>query len=135
MFRFIRSRPVADGNEGDAVFLDHPGQGLGALFLLVGRFRQVIGPIGEDAPRGVDDGGFAARAEARVEAQDGLAGEGRLQQDVAEIFRKDVDGLLFGLRRQFVADFPFHLRRNEALVAVGGGVAENRFIRRVTLDD
>ena len=51
------------------------------------------------------------------------------------IFRKDVYVILFVLLSQFVADFPLHLLRNEAIVAVGGGVADNHFIRRVTLYD
>ena len=54
---------------------------------------------------------------------------------MAQVFGKDVDGLLFGLCRQFVADFPFHLRRNEALVTVGGGVAQDLVIRRRPGDD
>ena len=135
LFRFIRGRPVADGNEGDAVAAYHVGQADGTLVFLLFRVGQVVRAVVEDLSRRADDGGLAARPEARVQAQDDLAGKGRLQQEVAEIFRKDVDGLLFGLCRQFVADFPFHLRRNEALVTVGGGVAQDLIIRRRPGDD
>ena len=112
LFRFIRGRPIADGNEGDAVAADHIGQILGALFLLRLRMGQVIGPVVEDPTGGTDDSGLAARAKSGVEAQDDLSFKGRLQEEVAEIFGKDVDGLLFGLGRQFIADFPIHLRED-----------------------
>ena len=81
---------------------------------------------------GVDNGGIqhtaggihhrqlAAVAIAGVPAQHHLTGEGRLHQQVVQIFGKDPDGLLAGILEQLPEGFIFHAGGNEALPAIGG---------------
>ena len=54
---------------------------------------------------------------------------------MTEVFGKDVDGLFFGLGRQFVADFPVHLREDQPLVTVSRGISDDVFVGRMAFDD
>ena len=64
------------------------------------------------------DGELAAGAVAGVDAQDFFAAQGRLQEQVAQVGGEDVDGVFFGLARQFHTHLALHGRGKQAFVAV-----------------
>ena len=48
----------------------------------------------------------------------GLVG---MQQQLAQVEAEDADGLLFGVLREEIADFPLQGREKQTLIAVGNG--------------
>ena len=78
MFRFIRSRTVADGDESDSVGLNKTGKRVGSQAFLFFRTGEHTRTVVEDISCRIDDGCFATGAVSRVQTEDRLLRKGRL---------------------------------------------------------
>ena len=72
--------------------------------------REVENAVVDDLPRGADDGHLAARAVARIESHDRVAGERRFQEELLEVCAEDVDRLLFSVFCKKSAKLALHGR-------------------------
>ena len=112
-------RAVADGDDVDMVLLDQLCEHLfGLCDLVLGRGRVDDRRV-EDLAGRVDDAELAAGAEGRVPPEDGLAGDGRLHEELGQVLAEDRDGGLLGIFREGGAQFIFNGGRDQPLVGVG----------------
>ena len=100
LVRLAAGRAVADGNQVDLVLFDQAGQhGQGAV-PVAARLVRVDGGGVHQLARAVHHGHLDARADARVQADDGALPRRGGQQQVAQVVAKDLDGHLLGVFAQ-----------------------------------
>ena len=97
--------------------------------------RQIVCSVRQHMSCRVNDRCFTAGAVARVQAQDGLSGKRRLQQETAQIFGKNGNGLFICFFRQVTANFTFQLRKDEPFVTVCSCRGKDLTIRRTAMHD
>jgi hypothetical protein len=100
---FARGCAVTDGDGADVVLLDERGELACGLRGAAG--VRVDDVVGEELAGFVDDGDFAAGAEAGVDAENGDGAGGRGEQKVVEVVAEDFDGGGIGPALEFEADF------------------------------
>ena len=86
--------------------------------------RGVDGGILQELAGGVEGDALAAGAQPRVDAQHRPLTEGRLQEQVAEVLGKDLDGRAVGLLLELDGHIQLHARGEEALVGLLRGQAQ-----------
>ena len=111
-------RAVADGQQLDMVAQDHRlDLRLGLVDALELRHRIDDAGI-QHLAGGIDDGDLAAHAVAGVKPHDDLAGDRRLEQQLAEVVGKDGDGAFVGRGGQLGAQLVFKAGVDQARVGV-----------------
>ena len=80
----------------------------------------------------VDDRDLAAGAVAGVKTEDDLSLDGRLHEELLEVDRENLHGVLGGVIRKLRADLALDRRENQAAVGVLSGGAENIGAERIS---
>ena len=96
---------------------------LGVRAAVLGRVG-VDDPLIEQTAATVEHGHLATGAETGVDGQHDLFGDRRLEQQAAEVFGEDLDGVLLGPIAQVTSDFALHAGEDEAVQGIDGGRAE-----------
>ena len=118
-FRFPAGGTVADGDDGDVMLFQEVGDpALGFGYFIKGLGGIDHGGIQHPAG-GIHHGQLAAVAVAGVPAQHHMAGQGRLHQQVVQVFGKNLDGLLTGGFEQLPEGLVLHAGGDEPLPAIG----------------
>ena len=115
---------VADGDDADLVLGDEVLEVDLCLRPAVLRRVRVDDAVVEEVAVPVQDGDFAAGAEAGVERQHHLVQDGRLEQEAAQVPGEDVDGVPLGEFGQVATDLAFHAGQEQTFESVGGRGAE-----------
>ena len=113
-------RPIADRHDAHAVLADHILErhlGLGPAIL--GGMRVDHGMVDHLAAR-VEDGDLAAVLEPGIDGQHGLPGDGRLEQQAAQVAGEDLDGVLLGGLGQVASDLTLHAGQHQPIERVDG---------------
>ena len=126
---FAARRAVADRDDPDLVLADKVLEGdlrfrppvLGRMRVNHGLVEQVAAPI--------EHGHLAARPEPRVDGQDDLLGNRRLQEQPAQVLGEDLDGVLLGPLGQIAANLAFHAGQDQAVEGVDRGRAKQLGLR------
>ncbi len=125
LLRLPRSRPIANRNQRNAIFVDEFFQsGFGSLYLVLRGSRVDDGRI-QHLPCRVYDSQLAARAESRIPAQDYPPGNRGLHQQLFQVLAKYADRTILCLLCQFIADFTLDSRGNQPLVTVFGNLFQD----------
>ncbi len=119
LLRLARGGAVADGDERHAVAGDEPVQALQRRLTFVLRGVGVDGVRGQQFARRVNHGHFAAGAEAGIDGQHRVAGEGRLAEQAAQVVGEDGDGVRFGLFGERAAHVTLDGGQEQALGSIG----------------
>src|SRR5258708_3184267 len=114
LFRLSRSRPVANGNYTYAMFGQQLAQGLLCLLSLVQVQRIRLNKLACF----INDSKFTAGTIARINTQNFLTPQRRLQQEVAQVGSKKNKCAFFCLTPQLCGPFTFPGRRRETPIII-----------------
>ncbi len=119
LFRLKGSGSVADGDKGNAKLFYQFHKTRFCVVLLALAADDVQGIGGQHFALGIDDRSLAAGTVTGIQPDDRVPRNGLLQQQLPEIDRKHVDGLLLCFFRQLIPNFPLNGRKDQPFIGIG----------------